>query len=130
MSCTIYIVSCNFATHAIYLLALTSYKYSELQVFFATQKLNCKANCKTSLFFHNETLKFEFFFFNIKTDYGFYYMFFFTNFICQRVDTPKKKEVNMRTNHYIIFTIVCEILKTMTSYFSSHSNKNLNPRYM
>jgi hypothetical protein len=38
MSCTIYMVSCNFATHATYPLALTTYKYNELQVSFAIQK--------------------------------------------------------------------------------------------
>jgi hypothetical protein len=46
--------SCNelhhiyFATHATCLLALTTYKDSELQVFGAIQKLSCKANYKTS----------------------------------------------------------------------------------
>jgi hypothetical protein len=35
MSCTIYTVRYNFATHATYPLALTTYKYSELQVSFA-----------------------------------------------------------------------------------------------
>jgi hypothetical protein len=43
-------VSCNFATHATYPLELTLYKYIELQMFFATQKLSCKANCKTPFF--------------------------------------------------------------------------------
>jgi hypothetical protein len=43
-------MSCNFATHAICPLAFTAYKYSELQMFFATQKLSCKANCKTPFF--------------------------------------------------------------------------------
>ncbi len=33
-------MSCNFAIHATCLLALTTYKYSELQMSFATQKLN------------------------------------------------------------------------------------------
>ncbi len=37
-------VSCNFATHAICLLTLIAYKYNELQVFSATQKLNHKAS--------------------------------------------------------------------------------------
>jgi hypothetical protein len=32
-------------------IALTTYKYSELQVSNATQKLSCKANCKTPFFF-------------------------------------------------------------------------------
>jgi hypothetical protein len=39
-------VSCNSATHATYLLALTTYKYSELQVFSAIQKLSYKAIAK------------------------------------------------------------------------------------
>jgi hypothetical protein len=32
------------------LLALTTYKYDELQISFATQKLNCKASYKTLIF--------------------------------------------------------------------------------
>jgi hypothetical protein len=36
------------------LLTLTMYKYSELQVSFATQKLSRKANCKRP-FFHSGT---------------------------------------------------------------------------
>ncbi len=51
MSYTIYIVSCKFVTHATCLLALTLYKYNELQRSGATQKLNCKASCKTPFFF-------------------------------------------------------------------------------
>ncbi len=51
MSCTLYIVSCNFVTHATCLLALTLYKYNELHVFSASQKLSCKASCKTPIFF-------------------------------------------------------------------------------
>jgi hypothetical protein len=47
----VYILSYNFATHLTCLLTLTVYKYNELQVFGATQKLGCKANCKTPLFF-------------------------------------------------------------------------------
>lgn len=43
-------MSCNFATHTICLLALTMYKYYELQVSNAIQKLSCKAICKTPLF--------------------------------------------------------------------------------
>jgi hypothetical protein len=50
MSCAIYTVSCNFATHATCLLEFMVYKYNKLQVFVATQKLSCKANCKTPLF--------------------------------------------------------------------------------
>jgi hypothetical protein len=44
-------VSWNFTTHATYPLALTTYKYSELQVSGAIQKLSYKANCKTPIFF-------------------------------------------------------------------------------
>ncbi len=44
-------MSCNFATHATYLLALTTYKYNELQISSATQKLSCKASYKTPFFF-------------------------------------------------------------------------------
>ncbi len=47
-------MSCNFTIHASCPLALTTYKYNELQVFGATQKLNCKASCKTNLFCHSE----------------------------------------------------------------------------
>jgi len=50
MSCTVYMVNCNFVTRATCLLKLTMYKYSELQVSVATQKLSCKANYKTPLF--------------------------------------------------------------------------------
>jgi hypothetical protein len=50
MSCTVYMVNCNFVTHATCPLKLTMYKYSELQVSVATQKLSCKANYKTPLF--------------------------------------------------------------------------------
>jgi hypothetical protein len=42
MSCTIYIVSYNFITHATCSLALALYKYNELEVFGATQKISCK----------------------------------------------------------------------------------------
>ncbi len=42
--------SCNFATHATCSLALMTYKYSELQMSFTTQKLSCKASCKTPFF--------------------------------------------------------------------------------
>jgi hypothetical protein len=55
MSCSVYTVSCNFVIHATCPLVLTTYKYNELQVSFATQKLNCKANCKTPLFYHSAT---------------------------------------------------------------------------
>ncbi len=43
-------MSCNFAIHATCLLALMTYKYNELQMSFATQKMSCKANCKTPIF--------------------------------------------------------------------------------
>jgi hypothetical protein len=52
MSCTIYMVNCNFIIHVACLLALMTYKYNELQVSNAIKKLNCKINCKT-FFFHN-----------------------------------------------------------------------------
>ncbi len=70
--CIVYTMNCNFATHAPCPLALTTYKYSELQMFsaihatcpfaftaykyselqvsFTIQKLSCKASCKTPLF--------------------------------------------------------------------------------
>jgi hypothetical protein len=51
MSCAIYVVSCNFATHATCSLVLIAYKYNESQVSFAIQKLSCKASCKTHFFF-------------------------------------------------------------------------------
>jgi hypothetical protein len=51
MNCTVYTVSCNFVTHASCLLKLMVYKYSELQVSDATQKLSCKASFKTPFFF-------------------------------------------------------------------------------
>ncbi len=43
-------MSCNSTTDAIYLLTLAAYKYSELQVPSITQKLSCKASCKTPFF--------------------------------------------------------------------------------
>jgi predicted Zn-dependent protease len=46
MSCIVYMVTWNCTTHATYLLTLTTYKYSELQVSSITQKSSCKANCK------------------------------------------------------------------------------------
>jgi len=55
MSSTIYMVSCNSATHVTCLLTLMTYKYSELQMSFATQKLNYKACYKTPFFSHNES---------------------------------------------------------------------------
>jgi hypothetical protein len=50
MSFSVYMVSCNFATYVICPLALTTYKYNELEVSFAIQKLSCKANNKTTIF--------------------------------------------------------------------------------
>jgi hypothetical protein len=50
MSCTVYTVSCNFTTHAICLLALMMYKYNELQMSDATQKLSYKVSYKTPFF--------------------------------------------------------------------------------
>ncbi len=40
----------NSTTHATYILALIAYKYNELQMSSATQKLSYKANYKTSIF--------------------------------------------------------------------------------
>jgi hypothetical protein len=53
MNCTIYTISCNFATHATCPLKFMVYKYNELQVSIVTQKLSCKVSCKTPLF-HSE----------------------------------------------------------------------------
>jgi hypothetical protein len=50
MSCIVYMVSCNFATHVTCPLVFTTYKYNDLQISFATQKLNCKDSCKTFFF--------------------------------------------------------------------------------
>jgi hypothetical protein len=47
----VYMVNCNFATHATCMLALMTYKYNELQVYFKIQKVSCKASCKIPLFF-------------------------------------------------------------------------------
>ncbi len=43
-------MSYNFAIHATCLVALTLYKYSELQVSSTVQKLSCKASYKTCFF--------------------------------------------------------------------------------
>jgi hypothetical protein len=59
-------VSCNFATHVTCLLELTVYKYSELKVFVATQKLSYKANCKTPFFFIVHVLQNFWFEFKLK----------------------------------------------------------------
>ncbi len=50
MNCIAYMVNCNSAIHATCPWTLTVYKYNELQISFATQKLNYKANCKTPIF--------------------------------------------------------------------------------
>jgi hypothetical protein len=50
MTCSVNMMSYNFVIHATCPLAFTTYKYNELQMFSATQKLSCKANCKTPLF--------------------------------------------------------------------------------
>jgi hypothetical protein len=41
----------HFCDSCIRWLALTSYRYSELQVVNAIQKLSCKTNCRTPFFF-------------------------------------------------------------------------------
>jgi hypothetical protein len=41
MNCTIHTMSCNFVTHATCLLALTMYKYNELQMSYAEIELQC-----------------------------------------------------------------------------------------
>jgi hypothetical protein len=51
LSCTVYIVSCNFTIHATCLLTLMAYKYIEFQMPSAVQKLSCKASCETIYFF-------------------------------------------------------------------------------
>jgi hypothetical protein len=56
MSCTIYTASYNFATLATCLLTFIVYKYSELQMSFAIQKLSCKANCKNKPFSYSVLL--------------------------------------------------------------------------
>jgi hypothetical protein len=51
MNYTICMVSYNFAIHVICPLTFTTYKYSVLQMLFATQKLSYKANYKTPFVF-------------------------------------------------------------------------------
>jgi len=53
MNCIMYIMSYNSTIHATCLLTLTVYKYNKLQVFGATQKLSCKANCQKTFFSHS-----------------------------------------------------------------------------
>jgi hypothetical protein len=43
-------VNCNSVIHVTCSLALTTYKYNELQMFGVTQKLSCKASYKTPFF--------------------------------------------------------------------------------
>jgi ABC-type arginine/histidine transport system permease subunit len=50
MNCTVSMVNCNSIIHAICSLSFMMYKYSELQVSCATQKLNYKVRCKTPFF--------------------------------------------------------------------------------
>jgi len=56
MSCTVYMVICNFVIHATCPLALTMYKYKELQMSSITPKLNYKASSETPFFSHNVKL--------------------------------------------------------------------------
>jgi hypothetical protein len=61
MNSTIYTVKCKFAIHATCSLTLVAYEYNKLQVSSTTQKLNCKANCKTPSYFivlHQQTSNF------------------------------------------------------------------------
>jgi hypothetical protein len=51
LSCTVYTMNCNFVTHVTCPLALTTYKYNELQMSSTTEKLSSKASCKTPFFF-------------------------------------------------------------------------------
>jgi hypothetical protein len=53
MNCTIYIVSCNFAIHATCPLTLIVYKYNELQMVIATQKIELQSQSQKPFFFHN-----------------------------------------------------------------------------
>jgi hypothetical protein len=50
MGCIVYIVNCNYAFHATCLLAFATYKYNELHMFGATQKLSFRLVAK-HLFF-------------------------------------------------------------------------------
>ncbi len=50
MCCTIYMMNCNSIVHVTCPLTLVAYKYNELQMSSTTQKLSCKASCKTPLF--------------------------------------------------------------------------------
>jgi hypothetical protein len=68
-------MSCNFATHASCSLVLRTYKYSELQMFDAIQKLSCKANCNIPFFHsgitHGLTLNIcKYFYINLQTLYN------------------------------------------------------------
>jgi hypothetical protein len=50
IGCIVYMVNCNFGTHATCLLAFRTYKYNKLQVFNTIQKSSCKASCKILFF--------------------------------------------------------------------------------
>jgi hypothetical protein len=50
MNCTIYMMNYNSIIHATCSLAFMSYKYNELQMSSAIQKLNRKPDCKTPFF--------------------------------------------------------------------------------
>jgi hypothetical protein len=50
MSCIVCMMNGNFTIHVTCSLALTTYKYSEVQMFDAMQKLNYKVNYKTPFF--------------------------------------------------------------------------------
>ncbi len=54
LSCIVYTMNCNFEIDEICSLTLMAYKYNELQVSSSTQKLICKASCKTPPFFYSE----------------------------------------------------------------------------
>jgi hypothetical protein len=66
-------VRCNFATHATCPLALTTYKYNELQVSDATQKLNYRPKSQNAPFSYSEGR----------------FMSFIASFILARVPPPK-----------------------------------------
>ncbi len=51
MNCIVYMVNCNYVTHATCMLTFMLYKYNDLQMSNAIQRLSCKANWRTPLFF-------------------------------------------------------------------------------
>jgi hypothetical protein len=81
MNCIAYMVSYKFCKFCNMSDTLTTYKYGELQVFDATQKLSCKVSCKTPFFLimvflvinpftnDNATLSYATPFLNHKTNY-------------------------------------------------------------